>query len=78
MAVSEEDKRYGDFIKAKLTELAEYMETQGCPYHMTASVIVGVGAGWLARDLGVEVANKSLDAARAGIEQPVPPGTKLN
>lgn len=62
-----DQKQATDFIKAKCQELADYMVTQGYGYEVTGSVLVGIGAGWVARERGVEVAKESLKMAELGI-----------
>lgn len=58
-----------EFIKAKCLELAQYMESEGFGYDITASVMLGLSAGWLAKTRGVEAMREGLTTAAAGVEQ---------
>ena len=58
-----------EFIKAKAVELAEYMESLGFDRAVKGSVLLGLGAGWVAAVRGNEAAFQGMDMARASIER---------
>lgn len=64
------------FIQAKAVELAEYMVAQGYGYDVTGSVLLGIGAGWVAVTCGATVANESLERAKRSYLELLEPESK--
>lgn len=58
-----------DFVKGKALELATYMETQGFTFDKTGSILLGIGAGWIAAHQGKPACYQALDMARYAIEK---------